>query len=54
VLEQGRSGREPQQEMIALKEEIATTGPRSPMMREFWSALSFVMTVLSCQDGIHL
>jgi hypothetical protein len=34
VLKQGRSGREPQQEMIALKEEISTnTGPRSPMIR---------------------
>ena len=55
VLEQGRSGREPQQEMIALKEEISTnTGSKSPMMREFWAALSFGMTVLSCQDGIHL
>jgi hypothetical protein len=41
--------------MIALKEEISTnTGPRSPMMREFWEALSFGMTVLSCQDGIRL
>jgi hypothetical protein len=55
VLEQGRSGREPQQEMIALKEEISTNnGPKSPMMREFWAALSFGMTFLSCQDGIHL
>ena len=55
VLEQGHSGREPQQEMIALKEEISTnTGSKSPMMREFWAALSFGMTVLSCQDGIHL
>jgi hypothetical protein len=49
VLEQRRSGREPQQEMIALKEEISTnTGPRSPMMREFWAALSFGMTIISC------
>jgi hypothetical protein len=39
VLEQGRSGREPQQELISLKEEIsANTGPRCPMMREFWAA----------------
>jgi hypothetical protein len=55
VLEQGCSGREPQQELIALKEEISTnTGPRSPMMREFLAALSFGMNVFSCQDGIHL
>jgi hypothetical protein len=55
VLEQGRSGREPKQELISLKEKIsANTGPRSPMMREFWAALSFGMTVFSCQDGIHL
>jgi hypothetical protein len=55
VLEQGRSGREPQQELIALKEEISTnTGPRSPMMREFWAAITFGMIVFSCQDGIHL
>jgi hypothetical protein len=55
VLEQGRSGREPQQEMIALKEEISTnTDPLPPMMREFCAALSFGMTVLSCRDGIYL
>jgi hypothetical protein len=47
--------REPQQTMISLKEEVSTnTGPRSPMMRMFWAALSFGMTVLSCRDGIHL
>ena len=52
---QGCSGKEPPQTIIALKEEVSTnTGPRSPMMREFWAALSFGMTVLSCQDGIHL
>jgi hypothetical protein len=55
LLEQGLSGRETQQKIIALKEEILTkTGPRSPLMREFWAALSFGMTVFSCQDGIHL
>ena len=55
VVEQGLSGREPHQEIVALKEEIATkTGPNSPLMRDFWAALSFGMTVFSCQDGIHL
>ena len=55
VVEQGLSGREPHQEIVALKEEISTkTGPNSPLMRDFWAALSFGMTVFSCQDGIHL
>jgi hypothetical protein len=54
-LEQGLSVREPQQEIIALKEEILTkSGPRYPLMSEFWAALSFGMTVFSCQHGIHL
>jgi hypothetical protein len=55
VLEQGLSGREPQDEIIAQKEEVFTnTGPRSPLMREFWAALSFGKTVFPCQDGIYL
>ena len=55
MVEQGLSGREPHQEVVALKEEISTkTGPNSPLMRDFWAALSFGMTVFSCQDGIHL
>ena len=52
---QGLSGREPLQELVALKNEILTkTGPHSPIMKEFWAALSFGMTAFSCQDRIHL
>ena len=56
VVEQGLSGREPHQEIVALKEEIATkTGPNSPLMRDFWAALSFGMTVFSLKilDSVH-
>ena len=55
VLKQGLSGREPLQELVALRNEILTnTGPKSPLLKEFWAALSFGMTVFSCQDHIHL
>ena len=55
VEKQGLSGRVPLQKLVALKNEILTkTGPHSPIMKEFWAALSFGMTAFSCQDRIHL
>jgi hypothetical protein len=49
------SGRDVERRIAALQKEIHTrTGPRSPLMREFWAALSLGMTVFSCQDGVHL
>ena len=55
VVEQGLSGREPHQELVALKNEISTkTGPESQLMREFWAALSYYLAVISRQDGLHL
>ena len=55
VVEQGLSGREPHQELVALKDEISTkTGPESQLMQEFWAALSLCITVFSRQDGLHL
>ena len=55
VVEQGLSGREPHQELVVLKDDIfTTTGPNSPLMREFWAVLSLCVTVFSRQDDIHL
>ena len=55
VVEQGLSGRDPYRNLAALKKEIqAKTGPKSQLMREFWAALSFRVTVISRQDGLHL
>ena len=55
VVEQGLGLRDPYRDLVALKSEIeAKTGPKSQQMREFWAALSFRVTVISRQDGLHL